>query len=49
MPGKTDPEAENRGTPYKPSKRPDQYAQNADIKPPRKEDREREDKDNKTS
>lgn len=49
MSDKRDHEAENRGTPYKPWKRPDQYSQNPDTKLPRKEDRERDDNDNKTS
>jgi len=49
MPAKRDHETENRGTRYEPSKRPDQYAQNTDMKPPQKKDRARDNEDNKTS
>ncbi len=44
-----DHEAENRGVRYEPEKRPNEYAQNSDAKPPRKQDRERDYEDNKTS
>lgn len=49
MSPKKNPEAENRGTQYEPWERPDHYAQNAGLKPPRKKDRERDPDDNKTS
>ena len=49
MNNKTDHEAENRGAPYRPSKRPNHYAQQPNSKPPDKKDRERDDEDNKTA
>lgn len=48
MSEKRDHEAENRGAPYEPSKRPGHVSQEPGAKPPRKEDRAREHEDNKT-
>jgi len=49
MTKKRDHEADNRGAPYEPSKKPNHFSQEPGAKPPRKEDRERDQKNNETS